>query len=169
MHTNFNECLELVLKHEGGFVNHPKDPGGATNRGVTQKVYDAYRKTRARPIQSVKFISEDEVKAIYKFQYWDRVQGDFLPRGLDYAVFDFAVNSGVGRASKYLQACVGTKQDGVIGAMTIAAIGKPANVINALCDRRMSFLRNLDTFLAFGRGWTRRVVDVRKHALEMTE
>jgi lysozyme family protein len=169
MHTNFNECLELVLKHEGGFVNHPKDPGGATNRGVTQKVYDAYRKTRARPIQSVKFISEDETKAIYKFQYWDRVQGDFLPRGLDYAVFDFAVNSGVGRASKYLQACVGTKQDGVIGAMTIAAIGKPANVINALCDRRMSFLRNLDTFLTFGRGWTRRVVDVRKHALEMTE
>ena len=169
MHTNFNECLELVLKHEGGFVNHPKDPGGATNRGVTQKVYDAYRKTRARPIQSVKFISEDETKAIYKFQYWDRVQGDFLPRGLDYAVFDFAVNSGVGRASKYLQACVGVKQDGVIGAMTIAAIGKPANVINALCDRRMSFLRNLDTFLTFGRGWTRRVVDVRKHALEMTE
>lgn len=169
MHTNFNECLELVLKHEGGFVNHPKDPGGATNRGVTQKVYDAYRKTRARPIQSVKFISEDEVKAIYKFQYWDRVQGDFLPRGLDYAVFDFAVNSGVGRASKYLQACVGVKQDGVIGAMTIAAIGKPANVINALCDRRLSFLRNLDTFLTFGRGWTRRVVDVRKHALEMTE
>jgi len=138
MHTNFNECLELVLKHEGGFVNHPKDPGGATNRGVTQKVYDAYRKTRARPIQSVKFISEDETKAIYKFQYWDRVQGDFLPRGLDYAVFDFAVNSGVGRASKYLQACVGTKQDGVIGAMTIAAIGKPANVINALCDLEMT-------------------------------
>lgn len=169
MHTNFNECLELVLKHEGGFVNHPKDPGGATNRGVTQKVYDAYRKTRARPIQSVKFISEDEVKAIYKFQYWDRVQGDFLPRGLDYAVFDFAVNSGVGRASKYLQACVGVKQDGVIGAMTIAAIGKPANVINAICDRRLSFLRNLDTFLTFGRGWTRRVVEVRKHALEMTE
>jgi len=169
MHTNFNECLELVLKHEGGFVNHPKDPGGATNRGVTQKVYDAYRKTRARPIQSVKFISEDETKAIYKFQYWDRVQGDFLPRGLDYAVFDFAVNSGVGRASKYLQACVGVKQDGVIGAMTIAAIGKPANVINAICDRRLSFLRNLDTFLTFGRGWVRRVVDVRKHALEMTE
>lgn len=169
MHTNFNECLELVLKHEGGFVHHVKDPGGATNRGVTQKVYDAYRKTRARPIQSVKFISEDETKAIYKFQYWDRVQGDFLPRGLDYAVFDFAVNSGVGRASKYLQACVGVKQDGVIGAMTIAAIGKPANVINAICDRRMSFLRNLDTFLTFGRGWTRRVVDVRKHALEMTE
>lgn len=167
MHTNFERCLELVLKHEGGFVNHPKDPGGATNFGVTQKVYDAYRKTRARPKQSVRFITEDETKAIYKFQYWDRVQGDFLPRGLDYAVFDFAVNSGVGRASKYLQACVGAKQDGVIGALTIAAIGSSANVINALCDRRMSFLRNLPRFVFFGRGWTRRVTEVRKHALEM--
>ena len=169
MHTNFERCLELVLEHEGGFVNHPKDPGGATNFGVTQKVYDAYRKTRARPYQSVKFITADETKAIYKFQYWDRIQGDMLPRGLDYAVFDFAVNSGVGRASKYLQACVGAKQDGVIGAMTIAAIGKSANVINALCDRRMSFLRNLGTFLTFGKGWTRRVTEVRKHALEMAE
>lgn len=169
MHTNFERCLELVLVHEGGFVNHPKDPGGATNFGVTQKVYDAYRKTRARPYQSVKFITADETKAIYKFQYWDRIQGDMLPRGLDYAVFDFAVNSGVGRASKYLQACIGAKQDGVIGAMTISAIGKPANVINALCDRRMSFLRNLGTFLTFGKGWTRRVTEVRKHALEMAE
>ena len=169
MNSNFDECLKMVLIHEGGFVNHPKDPGGATNRGVTQKVYDAYRKTRARPMQSVKFITPDETKAIYKFQYWDRVQGDFLPRGLDYAVFDFAVNSGVSRASEYLQACVGVDQDGVIGALTLSAIGNPANVINALCDRRMSFLRNLGTFLTFGRGWTRRVREVRKHALEMTE
>lgn len=169
MNSNFDECLKMVLAHEGGFVNHPKDPGGATNRGVTQKVYDAYRKTRARPMQSVKFITPDETKAIYKFQYWDRVQGDFLPRGLDYAVFDFAVNSGVSRASEYLQACVGVERDGVIGALTLSAIGNPANVINALCDRRMSFLRNLPRFVFFGRGWTRRVVEVRKHALEMTE
>ena len=167
MNNNFEHCLDLVLKHEGGFVHDKYDPGGATNRGVTQAVYDAYRKTRARPVQSVKFITDDEVKAIYRFQYWDRVQGDLLPAGLDYAVFDFAVNSGVGRASKYLQAVVGTPQDGVIGARTLAAIQSPTNAINALCDRRMSFLRNLRTFLTFGKGWTRRVQDVRAHALEM--
>ena len=167
MKANFDKSLALVLVHEGGYVNHPLDPGGATNRGVTQAVYDAYRKTRGKPVQSVKFITDEEVNAIYKFQYWDRVQGDLLPAGLDYAVFDFAVNSGVGRASKYLQAVLGVAQDGQIGARTLAAITNPSNAINALCDRRMSFLRNLRTFLTFGKGWTRRVTDVREHALDM--
>jgi lysozyme family protein len=167
MKANFEKALAYVLEHEGGYVNHPRDPGGATNRGVTQAVYDAYRKMRGRSIQSVKFISDEEVRAIYKFQYWDKVQGDFLPLGVDYAVFDFAVNSGVGRASRYLQSVLGVAQDGVIGAKTIAAISSPVATINALCDRRMSFLRNLGTFLTFGKGWTRRVQGVRAHALEM--
>lgn len=167
MYANFDKALSHVLEHEGGWSNHPLDKGGATNRGVTQAVYDAYRKTRGKAGQSVKFITDEEVNAIYKFQYWDRVQGDLLPAGLDYAVFDFAVNSGVGRASKYLQAVLGVAQDGQIGARTLAAITNPSNAINALCDRRMSFLRNLRTFLTFGKGWTRRVTDVRKHALEM--
>jgi len=168
MNANFEKALALVLEHEGGYVNHPKDPGGATMKGVTQAVYDAYRKMRGRPNQSVRLITDEELRAIYKFQYWDRVHGDFLPTGLDYAVFDFAVNSGVGRASKYLQAVLGVAQDGVIGAKTIAAISSPRNTINALCDRRMGFLRNLKTFLTFGKGWARRVQAVRIHALEMT-
>ena len=167
MNSNFEKALALVLEHEGGYVDHPKDPGGATNRGVTHAVYNAYRKIRGRGMQSVKFITDDELRAIYKFQYWDKVQGDFLPTGLDYAVFDFAVNSGVGRAAKYLQAVLGVAQDGQIGARTLAAITKPVNTINALCDRRMGFLRNLRTFLTFGKGWSRRVQDVRAHALEM--
>lgn len=167
MNGNFERALALVLKHEGGYVNHPKDPGGATNRGVTQAVYDAYRKMRGRGTMSVKFITGEELRAIYKFQYWDRVQGDFLPAGLDYAVFDFAVNSGVGRASKSLQAVLGVAQDGQIGARTLAAIHSSTAVINALCDRRIGFLRNLKTFLTFGKGWTRRVADVRAEALEM--
>ena len=167
MNSNFEKALALVLEHEGGYVDHPKDPGGATNRGVTQAVYNAYRKIRGRGMQSVKFITDDELRAIYKFQYWDKVQGDCLPTGLDYAVFDFAVNSGVGRAAKYLQAVLGVAQDGQIGARTLAAITKPVNTINALCDRRMGFLRNLRTFLTFGKGWSRRVQDVRAHALEM--
>ena len=168
MISNFDKSLELVLKHEGGFSDDPFDPGGKTMKGVTQAVYDAYRKTRGRTAQSVKFITDDELKAIYKFQYWDRVQGDYLPRGLDYAVFDFAVNSGVGRASKYLQAVLGVAQDGVIGAKTLATIQSPRNTINALCDRRMGFLHGLRTFWRFGKGWTRRVQDVRAHALEMS-
>lgn len=167
MKFNFEKSLDLVLLHEGGYVNHPRDPGGATNRGVTQAVYDGYRKTRGLPIQSVRMITEEEVRAIYRFQYWDRVHGDLLPTGLDYAVFDFAVNSGVSRAAKYLQAVLGVAQDGVIGARTLGAIKSPTNTIISLCARRMGFLRNLKTFLTFGKGWTRRVTDVQKHALDM--
>lgn len=167
MNNNFEKSLALVLEHEGLYVNHPKDPGGATMKGVTQAVYDAYRKVRGRGQQSVKFISDEELRAIYKFQYWDKVQGDWLPSGLDYAVFDFAVNSGVSRAAKYLQAVVGVAQDGQIGARTLAAIQSPVATINALLDRRMGFLRNLKTFLTFGKGWTRRVQGVRAHALDM--
>lgn len=167
MKNNFEKALALVLEHEGGYVNHPKDPGGATMKGVTQAVYNAYRKLNGRGLLSVKYISDEELRAIYKFQYWDKVQGDFLPVGVDYAVFDFAVNSGVSRAAKYLQAVLGVAQDGQIGAKTLAAITSPANTINALCDRRVGFLRNLKTFLTFGKGWTRRVQGVRAHALEM--
>lgn len=167
MNNNFEKALALVLVHEGGFVNDPHDRGGATNRGVTQAVYDAYRKMRGRGQQSVKFITDEEVRAIYKFQYWDKVQGDWLPSGLDYAVFDFAVNSGVSRAAKYLQAVVGVAQDGQIGARTLGAITSPTAAIIALCDRRIGFLRNLDKFWRYGKGWTRRVVDVRAHALDM--
>lgn len=175
MNNNFEKALALVLEHEGGYVNHPKDPGGATMKGVTQAVYDAYRKMRGRGPQSVKFISNEELRAIYKFQYWDKVQGDFLPSGLDYAVFDFAVNSGVTRAAKYLQAVVGVTQDGQIGARTLAAITSPVAAINALCDRRMGFLRSLKNWLTFGKGWKKRVegdnpkkIDgVREVALEM--
>ena len=164
---NFDKALKLVLEHEGGWVNHPRDPGGETNKGVTKAVYDAYRRMNGKSIQSVQFVTNDELQAIYRFQYWDKVQGDHLPSGLDYAVFDFAVNSGVSRASKYLQAVVGVSQDGQIGVKTIAAIKDAKSTINALCDRRMSFLRNLGTFMAFGRGWTRRVQGVRAKALEM--
>ena len=175
MKSNFAKCLELVLHHEGGYVNHPKDPGGATNKGVTQKVYDGYRKVKARPPQSVKFISDSELEAIYKLQYWDAVKADLLPTGLDYAVFDLAVNSGVGRASKYLQRVLGVPQDGMIGAQTLGAVYNTKKHINDLCDLRMSFLRQLKNFATFGKGWTRRVEGanpkitdgVREIALEM--
>lgn len=165
----FDQALPLVLVHEGGYVNHPKDPGGATMKGVTQATYDGWRAKQGLPAQPVRNITPEEVSAIYRRDYWDKVKGDDLPAGVGYAVFDFAVNSGVSRASRFLQKVVGVAQDGVIGPATIAAVKAlpPVTVIDRLCDDRMAFLRGLGTFSTFGKGWTRRVTDVRSHAKEM--
>jgi len=165
--ANFDKSLDLVLKHEGGFVNHPRDPGGATNKGVTQAVYDQYRLDKDLPRRTVKLIESTEVTAIYRRQYWNRIRGDDLPAGVDYAIFDFAVNSGVSRASRFLQTAVGVPEDAIIGPKTIAAIKSPSDVIDDVCDHRMKFLRSLGTFDTFGKGWTRRVTDVRSHAKAM--
>lgn len=161
--SNYKPSLALVLAHEGGFVNHPKDPGGATNQGVTQKVYDAYRKVNGLPIQSVKFITSTEVAEIYQKQYWRLVRGDSLPSGLDYAVFDFGVNSGVSRAVRYLQRLVGVEDDGIIGNATLGAVYEAARkdeekLIVEYCANRLAFLKSLGTFPTFGKGWTRRVI-----------
>lgn len=158
--ANFKPSLSLVLAHEGGYVNHPRDPGGATNKGVTQAVYDAYRKTMGLPPKSVREITLGEAAAIYRQQYWQAIQGDKLKAGVDYAVFDFAVNSGVARAARYLQLSLGVKADGHIGNMTLAALADadPVELITKLCANRMAFLKALATFDTFGKGWTRRVV-----------
>lgn len=165
----FAVCLPLVLKHEGGFVDHPRDPGGATNKGITQKTYDSWRDRKGQFRRSVRQIDSDEVAAIYRRDYWDAIKGDDLPAGIDYCVFDFAVNSGIDRASRYLQATVGVTQDGKIGPATItAANARNAKVaIEAICDSRMAFLRGLNHWPTFGKGWTARVNDVRDRALEM--
>lgn len=161
--SNFKPSLALVLAHEGGFVNHPKDPGGATNQGVTQAVYDAYRKYNGAKVQSVKLITAVEVADIYNKQYWRLVRGDTLPCGFDYAVFDFGVNSGVSRAVRYMQRLVGVDDDGVIGFKTISAVEAAARaneeaLIVQYCANRLAFLQSLKTFPTFGKGWTRRVV-----------
>lgn len=169
--SNFRPSLSLVLAHEGGYVNHPRDPGGATNFGVTQQVYDAYRKYHGLKLQSVKYITPSEVSDIYNKNYWRLCRADSLPYGLDYAVFDFAVNSGVSRAVRYLQRIVGVKDDGIIGMITLSALESksktPADVeklIAQYCANRMMFLRALDTFPTFGKGWTRRVIGYRSGA-----
>lgn len=161
--ANYKPSLALVLAHEGGYVNHPKDPGGATNKGITQKVYDAYRSLGGRKRQSVRLIDNIEVEDIYKKNYWRLVRGDSLPTGLDYAVFDFAVNSGVSRAVRYMQRVVGVADDGVIGDITLEAVYSAArkdeeSLIATLCANRVIFLQGLKTFPTFGRGWMRRVV-----------
>ena len=161
--STFENCLPLVLAHEGGYVNHPADPGGATNKGVTQRVYDNYRRNKGLQTRSVRNITRAEVADIYRFQYWDMVNADRLPAGVNYAVFDYGVNSGPNRAAKDLQRTVGAKVDGQIGEETIRKVCEAADrdevgLINRYCQRRMRFLRGLRTWGTFGRGWSRRVV-----------
>lgn len=168
MKSNFDAALKLVLKHEGGWADHPKDPGGATMKGITIAVYRANINPKGTK-EDLRKITDAQVAQIYRTQYWDKVRGDDLPSGVDYAVFDYAVNSGVSRASKHLQAVVGKRQDGKIGPETLAATKAmlAQTVINNLCDKRMVFLRNLPTFPTFGKGWTARVSGVRPEALKM--
>lgn len=168
MKDNFDQALAAVLVHEGGYVNDPQDPGGATNKGVTQAVYDDWRHGQGAAPRSVRQLEPAEVQAIYRHLYWDRIKGDDLPSGVDYATFDFAVNSGVSRAARFLQTAAGVASDGIIGPATIAATKvSPSNVITALVDHRLSFLRSLGTFPRFRKGWTARCNEVRAKALEM--
>jgi lysozyme family protein len=163
MKENFDFALTEVLKHEGGYVNHPRDPGGATNRGVTQATYDRYRRSRALIPRDVRHITWVELKNIYKNEYWHRVRGDDLPDGLDLAVFDFAVNSGPARAAQFLQRLAGAEADGLIGPATLRAVADHrGGLIDLLCDTRLSFLKSLKHWDTFGKGWSRRIESVRR-------
>lgn len=163
----FEEALEHVLKHEGGFVNHPKDPGGMTNLGVTKKVWDEWI-GRESSEDEMRNLKPEDVAPLYKKLYWDRVKGDDLPSGVNYCVFDASVNSGTGRAAKWLQEAVGAVPDGAIGAKTLAKVAAhdADSLVNAYCDVRLNFLKSLKTFDTFGKGWSRRVEGVRQTALD---
>ncbi|MEM1346739.1 MAG: glycosyl hydrolase 108 family protein [Pseudomonadota bacterium] len=165
--NRFAVVLPRVLKHEGRFSDHPRDPGGATMKGVTQRTYDAFRDEHHLPRQPVKRLSHDELAQIYAGGYWGPPHCARLPIGLDYAVFDWSVNSGPRRAVKGLQRALGVTADGVVGSVTLAAAkaAPPERSVNRLCDRRLGFKRRLPTWADFGRGWTRRVEDVRSTAL----
>lgn len=169
MKDNFLPSLALVLQHEGGLVDDKLDPGGRTNRGVTQAVYDDWRTHEELPKRDVKLLNGYEVGAIYKKRYWDAVSGDSLPLGVDYCVFDFGVNSGTNRAARYLQRAMGLAEDGQIGPLTIAAAAaeSPGSLIEKVCALRLNFLKQLKVFDRFGRGWTTRVADVEAKAKEM--
>ena len=170
MKDNFDKCLQLVLKHEGGYVNHPNDPGGMTNYGVTRKVYEKYLGKEVTETD-MKDMSLEHVGEIYKKKYWDKVRGDDLPSGLDWAVFDFAVNAGVSRAAKVLQGFIATSVDGVIGSGTLKAIDNyPTSlkgVIEVYTAQRSSFYRSLKNYDTFGKGWDRRCYETRVTAIEM--
>lgn len=169
---NFDACLAQVLKHEGGFVNHPADPGGMTNLGVTKKVYEAWV---GHPVSEaiMRSLTPQHVKALYKANYWDAVKGDDLPFGVDLCVFDFAVNAGVNRASRYLQLMTGAASDGKIGPNTLRQLQQYVrthnlpHAVNRYQDLREAYYRKLRHFPTFGRGWLRRNKEVRDTALKM--
>jgi lysozyme family protein len=168
MNENWETAFEMVLKHEGGFVNNPKDPGGMTNLGVTKKVWEEFVGREVDEAE-MRALTPDAVKPLYKKNYWDKIRGDYLPSGVDYAAYDLAVNSGTGRAAKYLQQIAGVPADGLIGPQSIEAIKAcPAEeVVDALCDMRLDFLKRLPTWSTFGKGWERRVVEVKQKASTM--
>lgn len=168
MSEYFETCLDNVLKHEGGFVNHPSDPGGMTNLGVTKKVYEKWV-DREVSEEEMKGLTRDDVKDIYKKNYWDRCQCDELPIGVDYVVFDMSVNHGVGRASRFLQKIVGATVDGAIGDETLGKVKVMARseIIENLCSTRETFYRKLKTFDVFGKGWLRRNEEVKQTAQEL--
>lgn len=168
MQSNFDRVLLLVLAHEGGYVDHPSDPGGATNMGITIGTLSSWLGRQATKAE-VRALTKEQAGRIYRSRYWNKVNGDALPAGLDYAVFDFAVNSGPDRATRMLQTIVGVPVDGVIGPITLGAIERigATAVIGDLCSQRMAFLQRLSTWPTFGRGWKKRVDDVRADALAM--
>jgi lysozyme family protein len=170
MKDNFDKSLRLVLKHEGGFVNHPRDPGGATNKGVTIATFRRMIDKNAT-VADLKNITDAQLSSIYRKGYWDKVKADQLPSGLDYAVFDFGVNSGPGTAVKYLQRALGVKVDAVIGPQTIAAANAvgATETIRKLCAARLAYLQGLKTWTTFGKGWSSRVKGVVKEAMEMAQ
>ena len=168
MNRNWNKSFDLVIVNEGGYVDNKLDQGGATNWGCTQAVWEGYIGHKVS-VDDMKALTKEDVKPLYKKRYWDAIHGDAIPSGLDYCLFDCAINSGVNRSAKIIQEIVGVFADGAIGNNTVSAITQlnPVTAINEFCDKRQAFLESLKTFPVFGKGWSKRVSEVRTRALEM--
>lgn len=168
MQGNFDQCMEVVARWEGGWSDHPEDNGGATMYGITIGTLRAWR---GRPVtkDDVRRLTKAEALEIYRAWYWQPVRGDDLPAGVDLVAFDAAVNSGPGRSARWLQQALNVRMDGVVGPATVAAACRedPAALIVAATQVRLTWLRGLDDWRHFGRGWTNRVEDVRSKALLM--
>lgn len=170
MKSNFDKCLEMLLEHEGGYVNSKFDKGGMTNLGVTKRVYDDWI-GRESTEQEMRDLTPDDVAPIYKKNYWDLVKGDQLPAGVDWCAFDWAVNSGKSRPSKAIQRAVGATQDGAIGNQTLGLIAEkdPKFIIDYVYTVRQAFYESLDDYKHFGRGWSRRNTETLHQAMKMAE
>lgn len=166
---NFKKCLELVLRHEGGNDDDPRDPGGRTSRGITQKEYNSYRKGMNQPQADVWAAPQTEIENIYRLQYWEP-WGTQLPAGVDYLYFDMNVNMGPAQAAKLFQRALGITADGHMGVITLEKINDCndlAGLISAISEKRRAFYRSLKTFKTFGRGWIRRTDEVERDAIKM--
>lgn len=169
--AGFDEALAVILRHEGGYVNHPRDPGGMTNLGVTKRVWEAWIK---QPVDeaAMRALTPALVAPLYRANYWEASGADQLPAGLALCVFDFAVNAGPSRAVRYLQQTVGATIDGVFGPQTLAEVEKDiratseAALIRQYQAAREAYYRSLNTFPTFGKGWLRRVAETTEKALE---
>ena len=167
--NTYDEALRRVLVHEGGYSNHPSDPGGPTNYGITIWDYRKYINPQGTA-RDVRNMTVDEAKKIFRERYWNVQRCDELPPGVDYCVFDYGVNSGIGRSGKVLRRLVGQKDHThVISDEVIAAAAKrdPLAIIDAICMERLRFLKGLKTWSTFGRGWERRVREVREASRAM--
>jgi lysozyme family protein len=172
MKDNFDNCHTLVLVHEGGYVDHPDDPGGATKWGVTTGTYRVWRRSRGLPPKPVKYMTVSEADNIYRSRYWAPINGDRLPIGIDYTVYDASVNSGVGRGPKWMQAAIKVKVDGKVGGQTLKALddldeAATIRVIKVAAAKRLGFLKGLSIWGTFGRGWARRVSEVEAGSIAM--
>lgn len=173
MKDNFNKAFELMIAHEGGFVNHPADPGGMTNLGVTAKAWAEYTGKLLSNITEAEMraLTVATVQPFYKRRYWDACKCDLLPSGVDLSVFDFAVNSGPKRAILVLQHCLAINADGLIGPETLkySKLADARELVSEYNTARLDFLQNLRTFNTFGRGWTRRVKKTLSASLELVQ
>ena len=166
MQNNFQKCLDLVLKSEGGWVNNPADPGGETNLGVTKKVWEEWV---GHEVKTMKGLTPADVAPMYQAKYWMACYAPQLPIGVDYCLFDAAVNMGPGRAVKLLQEAIQCMPDGTIGPRTMQLLDqkKPEDIVDAFSQRKINFYEGLKTFPVFGKGWLKRVEDVKFNALKM--
>lgn len=171
MTGEFEKALKRILKHEGGYVNDPIDSGGMTNLGVTKRVWEEFV---GHPVSEadMRALTPEIIAPMYKMKYWNSSYCEVLPKGLDYVVFDFAVNAGTGRSVKTLQQAIGCVADGVIGPKTMAAINdaEPKDLIAKFSDARADFYQGIvarkPDQARFIKGWLNRVEDARKLALE---
>lgn len=148
--TDYDTAMKRLLPHEGGYVNDPKDPGGETKFGISKRSY---------PKVDIKNLTWDQAKAIYKRDFWDKIQGDKLPMVVAYQLVDAAINSGIDRASRWVQRAVGATQDGDIGPATLAALKAtdPNDVVFRFLGFRLQSMTDLPIWDRFGKGWARRI------------